>query len=100
VLLALALLQWYSVVVLPAIPEQLGGTKPQTVQLLIKGSEVNSLQKLGVVDSGTALTDPVKLLYESDQWITVEIHGSPVSIDRKNVSAMKLTPEVPKLVQF
>ena len=98
----LYLFVWYGEVVLPAIPEQFGGTRPRWVSLVVTDGSL--FTKMGLqVKPGTSQTVEVKLLYESDEWITLSfvpvgmtVGGGPdrhVSIARQSVTAMIVKPE-------
>lgn len=58
----------------PLVPEQMGGGRPRTAQLLIAGDGIAAAQQLGLsVSEGDPLTDPVQLLWEGEDSYAVRL---------------------------
>lgn len=78
--------------VYPKVPEQFGGGKPKTVQLLFASGSEPLAEKLGL-----APAEPVSLLWETENVYVVREAGNddaPVlQIDRDAVSAVLLLPD-------
>jgi hypothetical protein len=74
----------------PHIPEQFGGGRPSTVQLLVKKDDVSGARELGIpVPKTKQLSDRVTLLYEgSDSYVLQLSGGKIVSIDKNMIAGV------------
>lgn len=60
-----------------AIPEQLGGGRPRTVQLLFGSDAVAAVRQLGIpVDDANLLSPPVQLLWQGESTYVIQLPDS------------------------
>jgi hypothetical protein len=75
--------------VLPNVPEQFGGTKPRTVQLVLTREAQDSLVGDEVAKGMTgSTTQDITLLYEGNDFFLIESHGQRTRIDKDGVQAV------------
>jgi hypothetical protein len=77
----------------PNIPEQFGGGKARSVQLLLEEEAVEGAKELGVpVISGKHLSVPVDLIYDGSQTYVIELDsGKIVQLDKSMVTGIANT---------
>jgi hypothetical protein len=71
----------------PSFPEQLGGGRPRTVQLLIAASGVSAARQLGLdVSDDSPLTPPLQLLWQGEEIYAIRLppprNRAVIQIDR------------------
>lgn len=76
-----------------AIPEQIGGGRPRTVQLLFGADAVAAVRQLGIpVDDEQFLSPPVHLLWQGESTYVIQLPGSSsrgvVQLDRGLVNGV------------
>jgi len=81
--------------VYPNVPEQFGGGKPRSVQLLVDREALRGLKALGFkFCNDDQLSDTVAVLFEGENSFVVRQKGVPVvQIDRSAIRAVSVTPE-------
>jgi hypothetical protein len=97
-ILFLAYIGLFGQVFYPIIPEQLGGGKPRTVQLLVAADAVPAARELGIeVSEETPLSPPLQLLWEGEETYAIRLprphQRAVVQIDRALIDGV-VTGEV------
>jgi hypothetical protein len=96
------LLLWYlvrfSAVVLPAVPDQYGGTEPSRAQFVLLNDAVPAARALGLTVR-SQVTEPVSLLYLGDEFLVLRTDdGAIVQIRRDLVSGASMDSKEPTAV--
>lgn len=104
ILLILTYLGIFGVHFYPIIPEQLGGGRPRTAQLLVTANAIPAARELGIdVTEGAPLSGPVQLLWEGEDTLVIRLPAphqrSVVQLDRGLIDGVVtgavLTPHEP-----
>ena len=104
ILLILTYLGIFGVHFYPILPEQLGGGRPRTAQLLVAANAVPAARELGIdVSVEAPLSGPVQVLWEGEETLVIRLpfphQGSVVQLGRGLIDGVVtgavLTPHAP-----